>query len=153
MRKLFLAALVIGVCTPAVMAQETAEAGIYGGLQNMRFNGSQGERAKMLNKGPRRTRFTAPSKTRVSMIPRLASDMAPVSLLIHAPPPAWPQAGHNVRPDVRAMVIRMSKFMPAIHSCFSTVLKRTTSISMTFWIRDYTLMASTCPALSIFPAT
>ena len=38
MRKLFLAALVIGVCTPAVMAQETAEAGIYGGLQNLRFN-------------------------------------------------------------------------------------------------------------------
>lgn len=38
MLKLFLAALVIGVCTPAVMAQETAEAGINGGLQNLRFN-------------------------------------------------------------------------------------------------------------------
>ena len=37
MRKLFLAVLVVGVCTPAVMAQETAEAGIYGGLQNLRF--------------------------------------------------------------------------------------------------------------------
>jgi hypothetical protein len=38
MRKLFLLALVVGVCTPAIMAQETAEAGIYGGLQSPRFN-------------------------------------------------------------------------------------------------------------------
>jgi hypothetical protein len=38
MRKLFLAALVLGVCTPAIMAQETAKAGIYGGLQNVRFD-------------------------------------------------------------------------------------------------------------------
>jgi opacity protein-like surface antigen len=38
MRKLFLFALVVGVCTPAVMAQETAGAGIYGGLLSMRFD-------------------------------------------------------------------------------------------------------------------
>jgi opacity protein-like surface antigen len=38
MRKLFLLALVVGVYTPAAMAQETAGAGIYGGLQNPRFN-------------------------------------------------------------------------------------------------------------------
>jgi len=38
MRKLFLAALVVGVCTPAIMAQETARAGIYGGIQNLRFD-------------------------------------------------------------------------------------------------------------------
>jgi hypothetical protein len=54
------------------MAQETAGAGIYGGLQS-----------------------------------------APVSLLSHAPPQAWPQAGHNVRPDVRAMVIRIMRFANA----------------------------------------
>jgi hypothetical protein len=36
MRKLFLAALVFGLCTPAIMAQETAKAGIYGSLQNPR---------------------------------------------------------------------------------------------------------------------
>jgi hypothetical protein len=38
MRKLFLAALVVGICTPAIMAQETAKEGIYGGLQNVRFD-------------------------------------------------------------------------------------------------------------------
>jgi hypothetical protein len=38
MRKLFLAVLVLGVFTPAIMAQETAKAGIYGGLQNVRFD-------------------------------------------------------------------------------------------------------------------
>jgi hypothetical protein len=38
MRKLFLAALVVGLCTRAIMAQETAKAGIYGGLQNLRFD-------------------------------------------------------------------------------------------------------------------
>jgi opacity protein-like surface antigen len=37
MRSLFLVALVVGVCTPAIMAQETAKAGIYGGIQNLRF--------------------------------------------------------------------------------------------------------------------
>jgi hypothetical protein len=38
MKKLFLVALVVGVCTPAIMAQETAKAGIYSGLQNVRFD-------------------------------------------------------------------------------------------------------------------
>ncbi|HEU0184523.1 MAG TPA: hypothetical protein VFS27_04360 [Blastocatellia bacterium] len=38
MRKLFLVALVVGVCTPAIMAQETTKAGIYGGIQNLRFH-------------------------------------------------------------------------------------------------------------------
>jgi hypothetical protein len=38
MRKLFLAALVVGLCTRAIMAQETAKAGIYGGIQNLRFD-------------------------------------------------------------------------------------------------------------------
>jgi hypothetical protein len=38
MKKLFLVALVVGVCTPAIMAQETAKAGINGGLQNVRFD-------------------------------------------------------------------------------------------------------------------
>jgi hypothetical protein len=48
MRKLFLAALVLGVCTPAIMAQETAKAGIYGDLQNLRFdaNGTSKQDAK-----------------------------------------------------------------------------------------------------------
>jgi len=38
MRKLFLAALVASFCTPAIMAQETTKAGIYGGIQNVRFD-------------------------------------------------------------------------------------------------------------------
>jgi hypothetical protein len=38
MRKLFLAALVVGLCTGAIMAQETAKAGIYGGIQNLRYD-------------------------------------------------------------------------------------------------------------------
>ncbi|HZF39764.1 MAG TPA: autotransporter outer membrane beta-barrel domain-containing protein [Blastocatellia bacterium] len=38
MQKLFLAALIVGVCTPAIMAQDPAKAGIYGALQNPRFN-------------------------------------------------------------------------------------------------------------------
>lgn len=38
MQKLFLAALVIGVCAPTIMAQDPAKAGIYGGLQNLRSN-------------------------------------------------------------------------------------------------------------------
>jgi opacity protein-like surface antigen len=38
MRKLFLVALVVGVCTLAVMAQDPAKVGIYGGIQNLRFN-------------------------------------------------------------------------------------------------------------------
>lgn len=38
MRKLFLVALVVGVCTSAIMAQESSNAGIYGGIQNLRFN-------------------------------------------------------------------------------------------------------------------
>lgn len=38
MRKLFLVALVVGLCTPVIMAQEPAKAGIYGGLQNLRFD-------------------------------------------------------------------------------------------------------------------
>jgi hypothetical protein len=48
MRKLFLAVLVLGVCTPAIMAQETAKAGIYGSLQKVRFdaNGTSKQDAK-----------------------------------------------------------------------------------------------------------
>ena len=38
MQKLFLVALVLGVCAPAIMAQDPAKAGIYGGLQNLQFN-------------------------------------------------------------------------------------------------------------------
>jgi opacity protein-like surface antigen len=38
MRKLFLAALVVGLCAPTIMAQDTAKAGIYGGLQNLRYD-------------------------------------------------------------------------------------------------------------------
>jgi hypothetical protein len=37
MRNLLLVVLVLGVCTPAISAQETANAGIYGGIQNLRF--------------------------------------------------------------------------------------------------------------------
>ncbi|HMB26705.1 MAG TPA: hypothetical protein VKS99_01310, partial [Blastocatellia bacterium] len=37
MRKLFLVALVVGVCAP-IMAQDTAKAGIYGGLRNLRYD-------------------------------------------------------------------------------------------------------------------
>jgi opacity protein-like surface antigen len=38
MQKLFLVALVVGVCAPNIMAQDPAKAGIYGGLQNLRSN-------------------------------------------------------------------------------------------------------------------
>ncbi|HEU0184522.1 MAG TPA: hypothetical protein VFS27_04355 [Blastocatellia bacterium] len=38
MQKLFLVALVVGVCASAVMAQGPAKDGIYGALQNMRFD-------------------------------------------------------------------------------------------------------------------
>jgi hypothetical protein len=38
MRKLFLVALVVGVCTPAIMAQDSASAGIYGAIPTPRFN-------------------------------------------------------------------------------------------------------------------
>src|SRR5262245_41808011 len=38
MRKLYLVALVVGFCAPISMAQDTAKAGIYGGLQNLRYN-------------------------------------------------------------------------------------------------------------------
>ena len=38
MQKLFLAALIVGVCAPAFMAQDPTKAGIYGGLQNLRSN-------------------------------------------------------------------------------------------------------------------
>src|SRR5262245_46230659 len=38
MRKLFLVALVVGVCAPIIMAQDPAKAGIYGGLQNLRYD-------------------------------------------------------------------------------------------------------------------
>src|SRR5262245_15147141 len=37
MQKLFLLALVVGVCAPTMMAQDPAKAGIYGGLQNLRY--------------------------------------------------------------------------------------------------------------------
>jgi opacity protein-like surface antigen len=38
MQKLFLVALVVGVCAPTIMAQDPAKAGVYGGIQNLRFN-------------------------------------------------------------------------------------------------------------------
>ena len=38
MRKLFLVALVVGVCTPVVMAQGASSVGIYGALPTPRFN-------------------------------------------------------------------------------------------------------------------
>jgi opacity protein-like surface antigen len=38
MQKLFLMALVVGVCAPTIMAQDPANAGVYGGVQNLRFN-------------------------------------------------------------------------------------------------------------------
>src|SRR5215475_909089 len=38
MQKLFLVALVVGVCAPTIMAQDPAKAGIYDGLQNLRSN-------------------------------------------------------------------------------------------------------------------
>jgi opacity protein-like surface antigen len=44
MQKLFLVALVVGVCTPALMAQDPAKAGIYGALQSARFNAPESNR-------------------------------------------------------------------------------------------------------------
>jgi hypothetical protein len=38
MQKLFLVALVVGVCAHAIMAQEPAKDGIYGAVQNLRFH-------------------------------------------------------------------------------------------------------------------
>jgi opacity protein-like surface antigen len=38
MQKLFLVALIVGVCTPAIMAQDPAQAGIYGALHPTHFN-------------------------------------------------------------------------------------------------------------------
>src|SRR5215470_1369386 len=38
MQKLFLAALIVGVCAPNILAQDPAKVGIYGGLQNLRYN-------------------------------------------------------------------------------------------------------------------
>src|SRR5262245_19644878 len=38
MQKLFLAALIVGVFAPTIMAQDPAKAGIYGGLQTLRSN-------------------------------------------------------------------------------------------------------------------
>src|SRR5687767_2836343 len=53
MRKLFLAALVLGVCTPAIMAQETAKAGIYGSLQNMRFDAHETSKQDSKQESPK----------------------------------------------------------------------------------------------------
>ena len=38
MQKLFLVALVVGVCAPTITAQDPSKAGVYGGIQNLRFN-------------------------------------------------------------------------------------------------------------------
>src|SRR5262249_29906840 len=38
MQKLFLVAVVVGVCAPTIMAQDPAKPGIYGGIQNLRPN-------------------------------------------------------------------------------------------------------------------
>ncbi len=68
MRILFLAAVVVGVCTPAVMAQETAKAGIYGGIQNLRFNAPTTSKQDV----PQNLRFNAPeiSKQDVNILPQ-----------------------------------------------------------------------------------
>jgi hypothetical protein len=52
MRKLFLAALVLGVCTPSFMAQETAKAGIYGSLQ-MRFDAHETSKQDSKQESPK----------------------------------------------------------------------------------------------------
>src|SRR5262249_34093302 len=49
MRKLFLVALVVGVCAPTIMAQDAAKAGIYGGLQNLRYNALETSRQDVSN--------------------------------------------------------------------------------------------------------
>jgi len=56
MQKLFLVALVVGVCAPAIMAQDPARmaqdparAGIYGGLQNLRFNAPETSKQDVSN--------------------------------------------------------------------------------------------------------
>jgi len=61
MRKLFLAVVVVSVCTPAVMAQETAKAGIYGGIQNLRFYAPEisKEEVNILPQAPKSTFFSA----------------------------------------------------------------------------------------------
>lgn len=68
MQKLFLIALVVGVCTPAIMAQETAKTGIYGGLQNLRFNAPETSKQDV----PQNLRFNAPetNKQDVNNLPQ-----------------------------------------------------------------------------------
>src|SRR5262245_4761131 len=41
MQKLFLVVLVVGVCAPVILAQDSAKAGIYGGIQNLRSDASE----------------------------------------------------------------------------------------------------------------
>src|SRR5262249_42864634 len=60
MQKLVLIALVVGLCTPAIMAQETAKTGIYGGLQNLRFNAPETSKQDV----PQNLRFNAPETSK-----------------------------------------------------------------------------------------
>lgn len=68
MQKLFMVALVVGLCTPAITAQETAKAGIYGGLQNLRFNAPGTTKQDV----PQNLRFNAPEtgKQDVNILPQ-----------------------------------------------------------------------------------
>ena len=61
MQKLFLVALVVGICTPAIMAQEPAKAGIYGGIQNLRFNAPETSKqdVNILPQAPKSKFFSA----------------------------------------------------------------------------------------------
>src|SRR5215470_2785102 len=90
MQKLFVAALIVSVCTSAIMAQESAKAGFSGIQSNLRFE---------------------------SLV---TSKLSTASLLIRAAPQARPEVGLNVGDVGGAVVVLMSRSMAAIHSCFST---------------------------------
>lgn len=84
MRKLFLAALVVGLCTHAIMAQETAKAGIYGGLSNLRLNVPETSNRDVdsLPQAPKSTFFSALSREvgqQYAISPPLNSSGAAVS--------------------------------------------------------------------------
>ena len=83
MQKLFLVALVVGVCAPAIMAQDPAKAGIYGGLQNLRSNAPETSKQDVSSLPRRRSR-------RLSLLPhpKRANNMLTVCPLIRPPPAA-----------------------------------------------------------------
>jgi opacity protein-like surface antigen len=58
MQKLFLAALIVGVCTPAIMAQEPAKAGISKVYSNLRFESLETSK-KATNSIPSKSRVAA----------------------------------------------------------------------------------------------